>query len=71
LKARAKPSAGCDGPHFAPMSQPTPHPRFTAKEGQYLVFIYACSRLHRRAPAEADMQRHFKARARGSLTPFI
>ena len=32
---------------------------FTDKQGQYLAFIYAYERLHRQAPAEADMQRHF------------
>jgi DNA-binding MarR family transcriptional regulator len=32
---------------------------FTPKQGQYLAFIYAYTRLHRRPPAEADMQRHF------------
>jgi Mn-dependent DtxR family transcriptional regulator len=32
---------------------------FTEKQGQYLAFIYAYSRLFRRSPAEADMQRHF------------
>ncbi len=42
------------------MSQPTLQPRFTPKQGQYLAFIYAYSRLHRRAPAEADMQRYFE-----------
>ena len=35
-------------------------PPFTAKQGQYLAFIYAYSRMFRRAPAEADMQRHFR-----------
>ena len=34
-------------------------PRFTPTQGQYLAFIYAYSRVNRRAPAEADMQRHF------------
>ena len=34
-------------------------PRFTAKQGQYLAFIYAYTRIHRRPPAEADIQRHF------------
>ncbi len=34
-------------------------PHFTPKQGQYLAFIYAYSRVHRRSPAEADMQRHF------------
>src|SRR5712691_10252806 len=33
---------------------------FTPKQGQYLAFIYAYTRLHRRPPAEADMQRHFE-----------
>jgi Mn-dependent DtxR family transcriptional regulator len=32
---------------------------FTDKQGQYLAFIYAYSRMFRRPPAEADMQRHF------------
>ena len=32
---------------------------FTDKQGQYLAFIYAYERLHRQAPAETDMQRHF------------
>jgi DNA-binding MarR family transcriptional regulator len=33
---------------------------FTEKQGQYLAFIYAYSRMFRRAPAETDMQRHFR-----------
>jgi len=33
---------------------------FTEKQGQYLAFIYAYSHMFRRAPAEADMQRHFR-----------
>jgi repressor LexA len=33
---------------------------FTPKQGQYLAFIYAYTRLNRRPPAEADMQRHFQ-----------
>ncbi len=33
---------------------------FTEKQGQYLAFIYAYSRIFRRAPAETDMQRHFR-----------
>jgi DNA-binding MarR family transcriptional regulator len=32
---------------------------FTQTQGQYLAFIYAYSRMFRRSPAEADMQRHF------------
>jgi len=33
---------------------------FTEKQGQYLAFIHAYSRMFRRPPAEADMQRHFR-----------
>jgi len=33
---------------------------FTEKQGQYLAFIYAYSRIFRRPPAESDMQRHFR-----------
>ena len=33
---------------------------FTEKQGQYLAFIYVYSRMFRRSPAEADMQRHFQ-----------
>ena len=35
-------------------------PRFTAKQGQYLAFIRAYTRLNRRPPAEADMQLYFR-----------
>jgi len=34
--------------------------KFSAKQGQYLAFIHAYSRIFRRPPAEADMQRHFQ-----------
>jgi hypothetical protein len=34
-------------------------PRFTDKQGQYLAFIHTYVLLHRRAPAEADMQTYF------------
>ena len=33
--------------------------RFTAKQGQYLAFIYLYTKLHGRPPAEADIQAHF------------
>src|SRR3954454_506543 len=36
-----------------------PGPSFTDKQGQYLAFIDAYTRVYGRAPAEADMQRHF------------
>ena len=34
-------------------------PEFTEKQGQYLAFIYAYTKLNRRPPAEADMQAYF------------
>ena len=33
---------------------------FTEKQGEYLAFIYAYAHMFRRAPAETDMQRHFR-----------
>ena len=33
---------------------------FTLKQGQYLAFIHLYTRLHRRPPAEADMQEYFR-----------
>lgn len=39
------------------------HPQKTApfseKQGQYLAFIHAYTKINKRAPAEADLQRHF------------
>ncbi len=35
-------------------------PRLTEAQGQYLAFIYAYAKIHRRPPAEADMQRYFE-----------
>ena len=32
---------------------------YTPKQGQYLAFIHAYTRLHRRPPAEADIQQYF------------
>jgi Mn-dependent DtxR family transcriptional regulator len=32
---------------------------FTPKQGQYLAFIHLYARLHRRPPAETDMQEYF------------
>ncbi len=34
--------------------------RFTAKQGQYLAFIYYYTKVNGRSPAEADMQRYFR-----------
>ena len=33
---------------------------FTAKQGQYLAYIHLYARLHRRSPAETDMQEYFR-----------
>ncbi len=33
---------------------------FTTKQGQYLAFIHLYIRLHRRPPAETDMQEYFR-----------
>src|SRR3989475_5677545 len=33
---------------------------FTPTQGQYLAFIHLYTRLHRRPPAEADMQQYFR-----------
>ena len=32
---------------------------FTPKQGQYLAYIHLYTPLHRRPPAEADIQRYF------------
>ena len=41
------------------MSQLHAEPHFTARQGQYLAFIYAYTCVIGRPPAEADMQRFF------------
>jgi Mn-dependent DtxR family transcriptional regulator len=33
---------------------------YTEKQGRYLAFIYYYTKVNGRAPAEADMQRHFR-----------
>ena len=33
---------------------------FTPKQGQYLAFIYAYTRINRRPPAQADMRSYFR-----------
>jgi len=42
-----------------PTARPETRPAFTDKQGQYLAFIYAYTKVSGRPPAEADMQRHF------------
>jgi len=44
----------------APKPDPAMAPRFTAKQGQYLAFIYNYTKIHRQAPAEADLERYFR-----------
>lgn len=39
---------------------PSAAPSFTKRQGQYLAFIYSYSRIHRKAPAETDLQRYFE-----------
>jgi repressor LexA len=33
---------------------------YTPRQGQYLAFIYYYTKLHRRPPAETDIQRYFR-----------
>ena len=33
---------------------------FTPKQGQYLAFMHLYTRLHRKPPAETDMQEYFR-----------
>ena len=44
----------------APKLDPSIPPKFTAKQGQYLAFIYNYTRMHRQAPSEPDMERYFR-----------
>jgi SOS-response transcriptional repressor LexA len=39
--------------------QPPTAPSFTERQGQYLAFIDAYTRVNGRPPAEADLRRHF------------
>ena len=43
-----------------PKLDPAIAPSFTAKQGQYLAFIYHYTKIHRQAPAELDLQRFFR-----------
>jgi len=40
--------------------QPPVQGTYTAKQGQYLAFIYYYTKIHRQSPAEANMQRYFQ-----------
>ena len=37
-----------------------PPPRFTERQGQYLAFIHAYTKIHRQPPAQADLSRYFR-----------
>jgi len=45
---------------LAPKLDPSSAPSFTARQGQYLAFIYNYSKIHRRAPAESDLEAYFQ-----------
>lgn len=38
-------------------------PPYTAKQGQYLAFIYYFTKIHGKPPSEAEMQRYFRVSA--------
>jgi len=40
--------------------QPPVQGTYTAKQGQYLAFIYYYTKIHRQSPAEADIQSYFQ-----------
>ena len=40
-----------------------PAGRWTARQGQFLAFIYHYTKIHGRPPAEADMERYFRVSA--------
>jgi len=64
LKARIHDSLGEDAFKVsiepAPDSDPANPRKFTAKQGQYLAFIHSYLKIHRRAPAESDLQEYFR-----------
>ncbi|SPE41548.1 Putative transcriptional regulator protein (modular protein) [Candidatus Sulfopaludibacter sp. SbA3] len=43
-----------------PKRDPSIAPSFTAKQGQYLAFIYNYTKIHQQAPAESDLERYFR-----------
>ena len=45
---------------LAPKLDPSNIPSFTAKQGQYLAFIYNYTRIRGQAPAELDLERYFR-----------
>src|ERR1022692_274556 len=67
IGARVHDSFGEDAFHVtikpAPGLDPAAAPAFTKKQGEYLAFIYNYTKLHRRAPAESDLQAYFRVSA--------
>ncbi len=45
---------------LAPKLDPSIAPSFTAKQGQYLAFIYNYTKIHGQAPGELDLERYFR-----------
>ncbi len=43
-----------------PKLDPSIAPTFTAKQGQYLAYIYYYNKIHHCAPAESDLERYFR-----------
>jgi LexA DNA binding domain len=43
-----------------PKLDPSIAPSFTAKQGQYLAFIYNYTKIRGQAPAESDLERYFR-----------
>jgi hypothetical protein len=64
LKVRIVDSSGEDSFEVsivpAPKLDPSAAPSFTAKQGQYLAFIYNYTKIHGLAPAEGDLERYFR-----------
>lgn len=48
-----------DGATDVPDKCPVQSP-YTAKQGQYLAFIYYYTKIHGRSPSEADLQGYFR-----------
>jgi DNA-binding MarR family transcriptional regulator len=48
------------GSNFGNALQGLARGSYTAKQGQYLAFIYYYTKIHGRAPSQADMQDYFR-----------
>jgi repressor LexA len=64
LKVRIRESFGEDlfavSLRAGPKPKPSDPPGFTAKQGQYLAFIYHYTVVHRQSPAERDLEHYFR-----------